>query len=86
MAAAHRGRTTAETPAHRVRVGFIVTRADNGRLCVTCELLDTPHDVEVLALVLRAGRFGVDGRDGVSPEPAAELARPMKKALSHMAP
>jgi hypothetical protein len=37
-----------------------------------------------LAPVRRSGRFGCDGRDGVSPEPAAELARLLREALSHL--
>jgi hypothetical protein len=74
----------AEPTTQRVRVGFTVTRADTGRWHVRCEFLDTPHDVEALAPVLRSGRFGFDCREGVSPEQAAEVARLMSEALSHL--
>ena len=66
----------------RVRVGFTVTRADNCRLSVTCEFLDHPQDVEALAPVLRSGRF--NGREGVTGEQVAALARLMGEALSHL--
>jgi hypothetical protein len=74
----------ADPTTPRVRVGFTVTRADTGRWHVRCECLDNPCDVKALAPVLRSGRFGFDGREGVSPEQAAELARLRREALSHL--
>jgi hypothetical protein len=74
----------AEFSIQRVRVGFTVTRADNGRLCVTCEFLDDPHDLEALAPVLRSGWFGFDGCEGVMPEQAAERAHLMSETRSHL--
>jgi hypothetical protein len=69
---------------HRVRVGFTVTRGDNGRLRVLCEFLDNAYAAEALAPVLRSGLFGFDCREGVTPEQAAELARLMSEGLSHL--
>jgi hypothetical protein len=60
----------ADPTTPRVRVGFTVTRADISRWHVRCECLDNPYDVEALAPVLRSGRFGFDGREGVSSGPA----------------
>jgi hypothetical protein len=76
----------AEPTTPRVRVGFTATHADTGRWHIVCEYLDNPPDVEALAPVRRSGRFGCNGRDGVSPEPAAELARLRREALSHLTP
>ena len=54
--------------------GWEVKRCADGRVLVQA----------ALAPVRRSGRFGFDGREGVSPEPAAELARLMSKAFSHL--
>jgi hypothetical protein len=74
----------ADPTTQRVRVGFTVTRPDTGRWHVRCEFSDNPHDVEGLAPMLRSGRSGFDCREGVGPEQAAELARLMSEALSHL--
>jgi hypothetical protein len=68
----------------RVRVGFTVTRAGSGRLYITCECLDNPHEMEEQAPILRSGVFRFDCREGVTAEQAAQLASLMSDALSHL--